>query len=107
MPRPTDPSAAARDFLAGIAEATADDRRALAAATKIKLGRGRVARIQILLGRAITSEQLARRPVSIGEPFRLHPPASRDDQPPPDLESQLRESIPSSKRALGDLETSG
>jgi len=71
MPNSSDPSATARDFLAGIAEATADDHRALQAAAEIKLGRDRVAKLQILLGRAVTSEQLARRPVSIGEPFSL------------------------------------
>jgi len=71
MGKPSDRSAAARDFLAGIAEATADNRRALRTAAKSKLGSDRVARLQILLGQVATSEQLARRPVSRGEPFSL------------------------------------
>jgi hypothetical protein len=71
MPRTSDPRSAAREFVSGIPEATADDLRALRAAAKIKLGRERVGRIQILLGEAVTSEQLAQRPVTDGEPFSL------------------------------------
>ncbi len=70
---PSSPKAvqAAREFMSGIPEATQDDVLALRAAAKVKLGRQRIARLQILLGRRVTLEQLARRPVSRGEPFRL------------------------------------
>ena len=71
MTMTSDASRAARDFVFGIAETTADDLRALRAAGRIQLGRERVGRAQILLGDAVSRAQLARRPITDGEPFRL------------------------------------
>ncbi len=57
------------DVKSGLPETTPQDVEALRAAAKIPLGADRAARWLIALGRSVSSETLAKRPNSTGEPF--------------------------------------
>lgn len=59
------------DVVGGLPETTPEDLRALRRAAATRLGPERAFRLQQALSKAISQEQLAQRPITDGEPFRL------------------------------------